>query len=96
MTPPPTRCRRPRATRNQARLLQAIITYFSGHGSPTFEMVERLDPERIAAEIRGRAEANASNQANAIPVDGPEGGEREEVATSYADRLRVAISLLGL
>jgi hypothetical protein len=48
--------RRGRSTptrKNQERLLQAIITYFCDHPTPSFETIERLDPVSIASEVRG-------------------------------------------
>jgi len=56
-------------SRNQARLLQAVIIYFFDHALPTFEMIERLDSEGIAVEIRARAKDITSGQAHKTAVD---------------------------
>jgi hypothetical protein len=81
--------------RNRARLLQAVIIYFSGHPLPTFETIERLDPEGIAAEIRAGAKSRTSSQARGHVHD-PGRRVRENVGAAYTQRLQVAIGLLGL
>jgi hypothetical protein len=74
-------------------LLQAIITYFSDHPTPSFETIERLDPLSIASEVRARASAAIGHLRL---TDATLATARAEIARKYEELIAAAIGLVML
>jgi transcriptional regulator with XRE-family HTH domain len=81
---------------NQDKLLSAVIEHFSERPVPTFETIERLDRNAIAAEVAELSQR--IREESATPIEGEEARRRarEEVARAYTERLRAALGLLGM